>query len=211
MAGGIELATMYVPIAARTDGIPAAVSKSLSKVVQQGEKAGDSMGSKMSAAMGKTLMAGAAATGAAVSTAIGTALYKGFGRLTAIDNAEGKLEGLGHTTLSTAKIMDSALASVKGTSFGLGEAATISASAVAAGIKPGQDLTRYLSLTADAATIAGTSIEEMGAVINKVQTKGKAYTLDLNQLAIRGLPIYQWLATEMGVTQEALSDMVAEG
>ncbi len=71
------------------------------------------MGSKMSAAMGKTLMAGAAATGAAVSTAIGTALYKGFGRLTAIDNAEGKLEGLGHTTLSTAKIMDSALASVK--------------------------------------------------------------------------------------------------
>ncbi|WP_341513646.1 tape measure protein [Rhodococcus qingshengii] len=211
MAGGIELATMYVPIAARTDGIPAAVSKSLSKVVQQGEKAGDSMGSKMSAAMGKTLMAGAAATGAAVSTAIGTALYKGFGRLTAIDNAEGKLEGLGHTTLGTAKIMDSALASVKGTSFGLGEAATISASAVAAGIKPGQDLTRYLSLTADAATIAGTSIEEMGAVINKVQTKGKAYTLDLNQLAIRGLPIYQWLATEMGVTQEALSDMVAEG
>ncbi|MBQ9051751.1 tape measure protein [Rhodococcus sp. (in: high G+C Gram-positive bacteria)] len=211
MAGGIELATMYVPIAARTDGIPAAVSKSLSKVVQQGEKAGDSMGSKMSAAMGKTLMAGAAATGAAVSTAIGTALYKGFGRLTAIDNAEGKLQGLGHTTLGTAKIMDSALASVKGTSFGLGEAATISASAVAAGIKPGQDLTRYLSLTADAATIAGTSIEEMGAVINKVQTKGKAYTLDLNQLAIRGLPIYQWLATEMGVTQEALSDMVAEG
>lgn len=211
MAGGIELATMYVPIAARTDGIPAAVSKSLSKVVQQGEKAGDSMGSKMSAAMGKTLMAGAAATGAAVSTVIGTALYKGFGRLTAIDNAEGKLEGLGHTTLGTAKIMDSALASVKGTSFGLGEAATISASAVAAGIKPGQDLTRYLSLTADAATIAGTSIEEMGAVINKVQTKGKAYTLDLNQLAIRGLPIYQWLATEMGVTQEALSDMVAEG
>ncbi|MGC0365001.1 tape measure domain-containing protein [Rhodococcus sp. 27YEA15] len=211
MAGGIELATMYVPIAARTDGIPAAVSKSLGKVVQQGDKAGESLGSRMAAGLGKTFAVGAATAAAAGSVAVGTALTKGFQRLTAIDDAEGKLEGLGHTSLSTAKIMDSALASVKGTAFGLGEAATISASAVAAGIKPGNDLTRYLSITADAATIAGTSIEEMGAVMNKVQTKGKAYTLDLNQLAIRGIPIYQMLAKEMGVSQEALTDMVAAG
>lgn len=208
---GIELATMYVSISARTDGIPAAVSKVMPQVAKQGDAAGESLGSRIASGMGKTLAVGAAAAGAAAAGAVGVALTKGFGRLTAIDNAEGKLEGLGHTSLSTAKIMESALTSVKGTAFGLGEAATISASAVAAGIKPGNDLTRYLSITADAATIAGTSIEEMGAVMNKVQTKGKAYTLDLNQLAIRGIPIYQMLAKEMGVSQEALSDMVAEG
>jgi len=191
--------------------MPAQINSAFKDAGKGADKAGESMGSSLASGLSKTFMAGVAATAAAGSLAIGTALTKGFQRLTAIDNAEGKLEGLGHTSLGTAKIMESALASVKGTSFGLGEAATISASAVAAGIKPGKDLTRYLSITADAATIAGTSIEEMGAVMNKVQTKGKAYTLDLNQLAIRGIPIYQMLAKEMGVSQEALTDMVAEG
>jgi tape measure domain-containing protein len=100
---------------------------------------------------------------------------------------------------------------VKGTAFGLGDAATIAASAVAAGVKPGEELTKYLSLTADAATIAGSSLGEMGAILNKVQTSGKAYTDNLNMLADRGIPIFQWLQDEYGVTAEGLSDMVKEG
>lgn len=58
--------------------------------------------------------------------------------------------------------------------FILDAAATTAAAAVASGIKPGQELEKYLRLTADAATIAGVSMEEMGSIINKVQAKGKA-------------------------------------
>ncbi|MBF4613745.1 tape measure protein [Curtobacterium sp. VKM Ac-1376] len=149
-----------------------------------------------------------AAIGAAIA---GVAAKKGLDRLLNIDDAQGKLKGLGNSTKQIATIMDSALASVKGTAFGLGDAAVVASNAVAAGIKPGQDLTKYLTLTADAASIAGVSLDEMGSIINKTTTTGKVYTDNLNQLADRGIPIFQWLQKEYGVSADDLSDMVRKG
>lgn len=149
--------------------------------------------------------------GAAITATLGASLIGGFGRLVAIENAEAKLRALGNSAEDVKTIMTNALAAVKGTSFGLDEAATIAASAVAAGIKPGQQLEKYLKLTADAATIAGVPLSEMGSILNKVTTNQKAYSAELNQLADRGIPIYQWLAEEYGVTAAELRDMVAEG
>lgn len=148
---------------------------------------------------------------AATSALAGITLVKGFNRLTGIDDARAKLTGLGHDAKSVDKIMSSALASVKGTSFEMGEAATTAAGACAAGVKQGKELTRYLSLTADAAAIAGTSMADMGSIINKVQTSNRAYTENLNQLADRGIPIYQWLADECHTTQDAVRDLAAQG
>ena len=147
----------------------------------------------------------------AVSALTGITLVKGFERLTGIDDAKAKLMGLGHSADSVKNIMDSALKSVKGTSYGLDEAATTAAGAVAAGVKQGKELTRYLSLTADAAAEAGASMSDMGSIINKVQTSQVAYTDNLNMLADRGLPIYQWLADEAGTTAAAVKDMAKEG
>lgn len=141
----------------------------------------------------------------------GITLSKGWSRLVEIDNAKAKLDGLGHSSQNVQKIMDNALESVKGTSFGLGEAATTASSAVAAGIKPGKELTRYLSLTGDAASIAGTSMGEMGSIINKVQTSNKAYNGELQQLSERGIPIYQWIAKEAGVTADEVFNMARDG
>ncbi len=169
------------------------------------------MGSRLASGIGATFRTVGKGVGLAAGAVIGTALSQGMKRMVAIDDAKGKLAGLGHTAEGVAGIMDSALAAVRGTAFGLGDAATIAASAVAAGVQPGQELTRYLSLTADAATIAGSSLSEMGSILNKVTTMNKAYTDDLNMLADRGIPIYQWLQEEYGVTADTLSDMVKKG
>lgn len=147
----------------------------------------------------------------ATSALVGITLVKGFNRLQGIDEARAKLKGLGHDAESIEEIMNSALTSVKGTSYGLDEAATTAASAVAAGIKPGKELTRYLTLTADAAAIAGSSMSDMGSIINKVQTAQRAYTEELNMLADRGLPIYQWIADESGITAEAVRGLAEDG
>ena len=149
---------------------------------------------------------------AGLATAVAAMTIKGgIDRALNIEDAQAKLKGLGHDAQSVEEIMVSALDSVRGTAYGLDAAATIAASAVAAGVKPGQDLTKYLGTTADAATIAGVSLSEMGSIFNKVQTQQRAYTMELNQLADRGIPIYQWLQEELGVTQEALREMVAAG
>ncbi|MBJ8342774.1 tape measure protein [Antrihabitans sp. YC3-6] len=206
-----ELAVAYVSLVADTSKIPSQIESSLKQGARGADSVGRSMGSKIASAMGSTLKAGAIAAGTVAGLALSTALTQGMKRLVAIDDAKGKLAGLGHSAESVAEIMSSALASVKGTAFGLGEAATIAASAVAAGIQPGQELTKYLKLTADAATIAGTSLEEMGSIVNKVQASGKVFTDNLNQLSDRGVPIFQWLQKEYGVSADELSKMVKAG
>ncbi|MFE7717484.1 tape measure protein [Nocardia rhizosphaerihabitans] len=209
--GGNELAVAYVSLVIEGSKIPGQVQKSLSGLDAQADKAGRSMGSRLSAGIGATFRTAAAGIGFVAGAAIGTALNKGFQRMVSIDDARGKLDGLGHSAQGITEILANAHAAVKGTAFGLGEAATAAASAVAAGIKPGQDLTKYLTLAGDAATIAGTSLADMGSIFNKVQSSGKAYTDDLNMLADRGVPIFQWLQEEYGVTAEALTKMVKDG
>nr|MCH9729150.1 tape measure protein [Actinomycetes bacterium] len=165
-------------------------------------------------AMGVGITAGVAVAIAGVTAAIagiGSALQGGFERLKTIDQARFKLQALGHTAEGVAEIMASAEKAVKGTSFGLGDAATVAASAVAAGIKPGEELTEYLTLIADGAAVAGTSFDEMASIFNKVRTSNTAYTDDLRQLADRGIPIFTLLQKQFGVTAEELDKMVQDG
>lgn len=187
-----------------------ALSKLSEKSKEVGQKVSD-LGKKVNG-IGDTLTRKITmpAIGAASALA-GITLVKGFNRLVGIDEAKAKLKGLGHDAKSVEEIMKSALESVKGTAHGMDEAATTAASAVAAGIKPGKELTRYLSLTGDAAAIAGASMAEMGSIINQVQTSQVAYTDNLNQLADRGIPIYQWLGDEAGVAASEVKEMASEG
>jgi hypothetical protein len=135
------------------------------------DKGGRTLGSGILGAFGKlakplALVGATAAAGAGV--AVGVAMTKGIDRALNIQDAQAKLTGLGHTTDTVTAIMGNALDSVRGTAFGLGDAASIAAGGVAAGIKPGKELTRVLKLTADAASIAGTDLGSMGSIFNKV-------------------------------------------
>ena len=147
-----------------------------------------------------------------ITSSIGNlAVQGGFDRALNIENAEHKLQGLGHSTEEVQSIMDNALASVKGTSYGMDEAATVAASAVAAGVKPGQDLERTLKLCGDAAAISGRSMTEMGAIFNKVAAGGKMTGEELNQLTDSGIPMLQLLGDTLGKSTEEVRDLVSSG
>ncbi|MFE7605780.1 tape measure protein [Brachybacterium paraconglomeratum] len=161
--------------------------------------------------LGRVLKGGAVVGGTAAIAGLGYTLSKGFGRLTAIENAESKLSGLGHSAKNVESIMDNALASVKGTSYGMDEAATTAASAVAAGIEPGKELEKYLGLVGDAAAIAGTDMASMGSIFNKVATSGKVQGDVFAQLGDQGIPIVQLLAEQMGVSAEEVYKLGAAG
>ncbi|PTK94108.1 peptidoglycan DD-metalloendopeptidase family protein [Staphylococcus gallinarum] len=176
------------------------VSTNMQEVGSRAQNVGQSLTSKIT----KPALAAGAALG-------GIAIAKGWSRLVEIDTAKAKLSALGNSAKDTTEIMDNAMASVKGTSFGMGEAATTAANAVAAGIKPGKELTQYLTTTGDAAAVAGSDMSEMGRIFNKVQTQNKAYNGELQELSDRGLPIYQWLAKEANVTGEEVTEMASKG
>lgn len=169
------------------------------------------LGHRLGSMIGSGLSTAMKGAGVLAAAGLGGALTAGFKRLTAIDDAKFKLQGLGNSAADVQSIMDNALAAVKGTAFGLDEAATTAASAVAAGIKPGEELTNYLKLTSDTAAIAGTNLADMGGIFNSVQTSGKAMTGDLRMLADRGLPVFTWLQEATGKTGEDFNKFVEEG
>ena len=206
-----ELAHAYVSIRASTGGMQGDVRKALTGIESQAGKTGQSMGQKLSSGIGSALKKTAVGVGVAGGAALAAGLTKGIGRLTGIENAEASLRGLGHSASNVEGIMDNALASVKGTSYGLEEAATIAASAVAAGVKPGQDLERTLKLTGDAAAIAGTDLQSMGSIINKVATSDMMQMDVANQMMDAGIPILQLVGQEMGVTAEEARKMASAG
>lgn len=156
----------------------------------------------------KVATVGAFAFGTAITA---MTIKGGISRALNIEDAQAKLKGLGHDAKSVTSIMDNALSAVKGTAYGLDEAATTAATAVAAGIKPGKELTAYLKLTADAATIAGISMSDMGRTMNKVTTVNAAYNDSLLEVSEKGIPIYQLLSKEMGVSAEEVKKLASEG
>lgn len=210
-----ELGVGYISIIPDASKITPGIKKALGDAEPEygkaGDKGGKTLGSRLMGAAGKTMKAGGVAAGAAAGGAITVGITKGIGRLNAIEQAESKLSGLGNSGQKVGSIMEDALASVKGTAYGLGDAATVAASAVAAGVQPGEDLERTLKLVGDAAAIAGTDLSEMGSIFNKVATSGKVQGDVLNQLSDQGIPIVQLLAEEIGVTAEEVYKLGRDG
>ena len=207
MVASHEIATLYVSIVPETSKVAPGLKKEFSQI----EKSGKGVGSRLGDAIGTGVKRAAQGAGLAAGAILGTALTKGLGRLAAIDTAEAKLTGLGHSASSVAGIMDDALASVKGTAFGLGEAGAAAASAVASGVKPGQDLQRTLKLMGDAAAIAGTDLNSMASIFNKVAASGKIQGDVLAQLGDAGIPIVQLLSEELGVAADQVYKLAADG
>lgn len=214
MAGGYELAKAYVTVLASTKGAGAQI---VSEIGDAGDRAGSQAGTKASSAFGRIFSSSVAPLvakaigGISIGSVFGTAFAKGFNRLKAIDVAQAKLRGLGNDADAVSVIMQNASASVKGTAFGLDAAATAAAGAVAAGIQPGERLEAVLKSVSNSAAASGSSMEEMGAIYNKVASVGKAQNDVLAQVADRGLPIYQALGKQLGVTAEEVFKMASDG
>lgn len=172
---------------------------------------GTSILGKFGGAFGKIGKIGLGAIGTIAGGITALAAKGGFQRALAIENAQAKLKGLGHDSKSIAEIMNNALASVKGTAFGLGDAATVAATLSAAGIKSGDQMTNVLKTVADTAQISGRSLTDIGTIFSSVAARGKLQGDDMLQLMSSGVPVLQLLAKHLGKTSEEVSGMVSKG
>ena len=93
------------------------------------------------------------------------------------------MKGLKHDTADITEIMKNANAAVKGTAFGLDEAASVASLLSSAGVKSGAELEGVLTTIADTATISGDSMEDMGQIFAKIAAKGKIQGEEMLQLA----------------------------
>src|SRR5690606_37256834 len=106
---------------------------------------------------------------------------------------------------------ENALNSVRGTAYGLGDAASVAAGLVAAGVQQGDELERMLKTVADTAAISGRSLTDIGLIFQSVAARGKLQGDDMLQLMSSGIPVLQLLADQLGVTSAEVSEMVSRG
>lgn len=226
---GQKLASGYIDLTVQYSGAMKQIAADITGIQGQAQVAGKRSGglfAKGFGAAGGAVASASKALGGVVSHTLtgvmqgvgqriagtlGSVISKGFTRAVKIDEAKAQLMGLGNTADDVAKIMDNAMAAVRGTAFGMGEAASLAGQLVASGIKPGEELVRVLSLAADSSTIAGTSLDQMGAVWAKVAAKGKLQGQELNSVLMAGVPILDMLGEHFGKTAEEVSKMVSKG
>ena len=207
-----DIGVAYVHVEPSGKGFGKSIEGDIGDAVNKAsKKSSNTLISKIGGAFGKI---GKVGTGAIVTLAGGiTALAAkgGFTRALNIENAQAKLKGLGHDSASVTEIMNDALASVKGTAFGLGDAATVAASLSASGIKEGDQLTKVLKTVADTAQISGRSLTDIGTIFGSVAARGKLQGDDMLQLMSSGIPVLQMLGKHLNKTSAEVSDMVSDG
>lgn len=160
----------------------------------------------------KSISTAIVGVGAGATVMLGKlAVTGGFNRALSIEDARAKLKGLGHDAGSIDEIMNNALASVKGTAYGLGDAATTASQLVASGVKQGEQLTSVLKTVGDSAQISGRDFTEMGSIFSKVAASNKLQGEQVNQILDSGIPILQFLAKHYGITAEEAQKMVSSG
>jgi len=207
-----DIGVAYVHVEPSGKGFGKSIEGDIGDAVNKAsKKSSNTLISKIGGAFGKI---GKVGTGAIATIAGGiTALAAkgGFTRALNIENAQAKLKGLGHDSASVTEIMNDALASVKGTAFGLGDAATVAASLSASGIKEGDQLTKVLKTVADTAQISGRSLTDIGTIFGSVAARGKLQGDDMLQLMSSGIPVLQMLGKHLNKTSAEVSDMVSDG
>jgi len=133
--------------------------------------------------------------------AIGTTLIAG---VTALIRAGAKMERLTVSFRSitgsakgAARMVDTLNKFAANTPFQLENISSAARQLLAVGVKE-SDLTKELRMLGDIAAASGSSIEDIAAIFSKVQAKGKVELENLNQLAERGIPIFDELRKVTG-------------
>lgn len=150
---------------------------------------------------------------AAATTAIGGIVGAlGFKRLVGLDTAQAKLKGLGYTAEEVERISKQVETAIEGGMTTMGEGVDIAAGGLAAGVKEGKELERYIKLVGDAAVGANRPVDEMAQIFNRVQGGGRLMTQELNMIE-QGLPGFaQAMADEIADgSLDSFRDMVTNG
>lgn len=139
---------------------------------------------------------------------LGPIISGGKSRAENIEQAKFQFRGL---AFDVDKAMASVLPAVKGTAFGLDEAARAAAQLGASGIQVGDQMTSTLRGIAGAAAMTNTSFSEIAQIFTSSAGTGIVNNQDLMQFATRGLNAAAALAKVWGVTEKEVRQMATDG
>lgn len=164
----------------------------------------DNVGSKMTKSITLPTFAATAAVGG---------LFGAFGwkRLTGLDSAQAKLKGLGYSAKDVERISKDVEQAIEGGMTTFAEGTDIAAGALAAGVKEGKELQKYIKLVGDAAVGANRPVADMAQIFNRVEGNGKLMTNELNTIEMSMPGFSKAMSKHLGVSSEKFREMVTDG
>ena len=132
----------------------------------------------------------------------------GIARALNIEQAKFQLEGLG---VAWEKIQGDIEYGVNDTAYGLDAAAKVASQLVASNVKLGDEMKSTLRGISGVAAMTGSTYEDIGNIFTTVAGNGKLMTIQLHQLAGRGLNIAAELAKQLGKSEAEIRTMVTDG
>lgn len=118
------------------------------------------------------------------SYTIGAITEGGKSRALNIEQAKFQFKGL---KMNVEKSMNSALEAVKGTAYGLDEAAMVASQLGASGMKAGDEMTRSLRAVSGVAAMTGSSYSDIGRIFTQTAGQGRLMGDQLLQISQRGI------------------------
>lgn len=132
----------------------------------------------------------------------------GLTRAMNIERAKFQLSGLG---VAWEQVGDSINYAVKGTRYGLDEAAVAASQLVASGVALGDEMSTSLRSISGVAAMTNREYRDIAEIFSTVASNGKLMTMQLRQLSYSGLNASAALAKELGKTEAEINDMVSKG
>ena len=135
----------------------------------------------------------------------------GLNRALNIEQAQFQLEGLG---VAWDDIQQNINDAVSGTAYGLDAAAKVAAQLVASNVEYGDatsEMAEALRGISGVAAMTNSTYEDIGNIFTTVAGNGRLYTIQLQQLASRGLNAASTLADYLGVTEAEVREMTTQG
>lgn len=143
-----------------------------------------------------------------IGKVVGLAKTGGLTRAMNIERAKFQLSGLG---VAWDDVADSINYAVKGTRYGLDEAAVVASQLVASGVELGESMSTSLRAVSGVAAMTNREYSDIGQIFTTVASNGKLMTMQLRQLSVAGLNASAALAKELGKTEEQVNEMVSKG
>ena len=146
----------------------------------------------------------------------------GFARTLKIDQANFQMRALANNFDEIAgdaeklayfmqKMGDSIDKAVTGTAYGYDAAAAVASQLMASGIKDMDDMYNHLRAIAGAASMTGSSFEEIGHIFTRIASNGRVMGDDLQSFSSRGLNLTAALGKELGKTEAQVREMIKKG
>lgn len=162
------------------------------------------VGSKMTKGITLPVVGAATAVGGLVAAL-------GWKRLTSLDTAQAQLRGLGYSAKDVERISKDVAEAIEGGMTTFAEGTAVAAGALAAGVKEGKELQRYIKLVGDAAVGANRPVSEMAQIFNRVEGSGKLMTNELNSIEMSMPGFSKAMSKHLGVSSEKMRKMVTDG